>query len=81
MMWNKEKDSTRSRSENLIDTLFGDMKKMDSVIKRLQREINDQRIKTENVPKDMKSMDSILKELTQQVSDLRAQVEDLRRGD
>ena len=77
--WKKMSDEERPRNENLIDILFGDMKKMDSVIKRLQTEINDLRIKTENVPGDMKMMDSVLKDLTRQVHELKAQLRDAQR--
>tara|TARA_Y100000310_G_scaffold341391_1_gene440383 strand:- start:1008 stop:1250 length:243 start_codon:yes stop_codon:yes gene_type:complete len=69
----------RPKNEYLIDTLFGDMKKMDSVIKRLQIELNDLRIKTENIPKDMKSMDSVLKNLTREVNDLKNLVPEMRK--
>ena len=70
-MWRKDTTNDRPKNDNLIDTLFGDMKKMDSVIKRLQREINDVRNATENTPNDMKMVDSILKDLTREVHELK----------
>jgi len=72
---------TKPSNEKLIEILFEDMKKMDSVNKRLQREINDLRVQLENVPNDMKMMDSILKDLTREVYELKSQVRDSRRGD
>ena len=68
-------------NEKLIEILFEDMKKMDSVNKRLQREINDLRVQMESVPNDMKMVDSILKDLTREVYELKSQVRDSRRGD
>ena len=72
-------NNKRPKNEYLIDTLFGDMKLMDTIIKRLQVEINDLRIKTENIPKDMKSMDSVLKNLTREVNDLKNLVTEMRK--
>jgi polyhydroxyalkanoate synthesis regulator phasin len=63
----------RPNNEELIDVLFEDMKKMDSVNKRLQREINDLRIELENVPGDMRMMDSHIKKLVREVSELKNQ--------
>ena len=74
------KKNEKPNNSDLINTLFGDMKKMDSVIKRLQEEINDVRIRAENIPEDMKKMDSILKELTKEVHNLRAQASRTTRG-
>ena len=71
---------TRPNNNSFIDTLFSDMKKMDSVNKRLQEEINDVRNATENIPNDMKMMDSILKSLTREVHELKAQLRDSQRG-
>jgi peptidoglycan hydrolase CwlO-like protein len=70
-MWRKDTTNDRPSNDSLIDTLFEDMKKMDSVIKRLQREINDVRNASENTPNDMKMMDSILKDLTREVHELK----------
>jgi len=72
--------NTRPDSDSLIDILFSDMEKIDSVNKRLQKEISDVRNATENIPNDMKMMDSTLKDLTQQIHELKAQLRDSRRG-
>ena len=72
--------NTRPSNDSLIDILFSDMEKMDSVNKRLQKEISDLRNATENIPNDMNMMDSILKDLTRQVHELKAQLRDSRRG-
>jgi len=72
--------NTRPDSDSLIDILFSDMEKIDSVNKRLQKEISDVRNATENIPNDMKMMDSTLKDLTRQIHELKAQLRDSRRG-
>ena len=72
-------NNARPKNDSLIHTLLDDMKKMNDVITRLQQEINDLRIKTENVPKDMKSMDSVFKNLTREVNDLKNLVTEMRK--
>ena len=72
-------NNARPKNDNLIDTLFGDMKKMNSVLERLQREISDVRNATENTPNDMKSMDSVFKNLTREVNDLKNLVTEMRK--
>ena len=73
-------NNERPSNERLTDILFDDMKKMNSVIEDLTRQVNDLRIKTENVPNDMKMMDSILKDLTRQVHHLEAQLRNGQEG-
>lgn len=79
-MSNEENMNIRPSNDNLIDTLFGDMKKMHSIIERLQKEINELRNTTENVPKDVKMMDSLIKDLTRQVHELKHQLRDCKKG-
>ena len=70
-MWRKDTTNDRPSNDSLIDTLFEDMKKMNSVIERLQREISDVRNATENTPNDMKMIDSVLKDLTREIHELK----------
>ena len=79
-MWKKNPTNDRPKNEYLIDTLFEDMKKMDSVIKRLQREINDVRVEAEPAFEQVKSMDSHIKKLTREVHELKAQVSSNNEG-
>ena len=79
-MSNEKTINIRPSNDNLIDTLFGDMKKMHSNIERLQKEINELRNTTENVPKDVKMMDSVIKDLTRQVHELKHQLRDCKKG-
>ena len=53
---------------------------MHSIIERLQKEINELRNTTENVPKDVKMMDSVIKDLTRQVHELKHQIRDCKKG-
>jgi len=66
-------NNARPSNDELVDILFGDMKKMDSVIKRLTQEINDVRV---HAPRqdDLREMDSHIKKLTREVNDLRNQL-------
>ena len=71
-------NNIRPSDDKLIDILFEDMKKMDSVNRKLQREISDLRVKLENMPDDMKMMESHIKKLTREMNEIRNQMRNTR---
>ena len=72
--------STRPSNDRLIDILFDDMKKMHSVVEKLQREVSDLQNMTESIPKDMKMIDSSLSDITRQLDELKNKFRD-KSGD
>ena len=72
--------STRPSNDRLIDILFDDMKKMHSVVEKLQREVSDLQNMTESIPKDMKRIDSSLSDITRQLDELKNKFRD-KSGD
>lgn len=66
----------RPSNDRLVDILFDDMKKIHSVVEKLQREVSDLQNMTENIPKDMKMIDSSLNDITRQLDELKNRFRD-----